>query len=132
MTARRVLIVDDEPAVRRALEKAMSRAGYHVFLAPSGEQACEILLAESVDAVLMDLRMPTMSGRTLYHVILSQWPELASRVAVMSGDAEGDDEREWLEMYRLPVITKPFELAAVIRMVEALAATDERRQANGL
>jgi len=129
--SRHVLVVDDEPAVRRALEKGLGRAGHRVSIASSGEEACDLLDRQTVDAILMDLRMPGMSGRTLYHVILSQWPELAPRVAVMSGDPEGDDERDWLELYRLPVIPKPFELAQVYQMVEFLSA-EERRRANGL
>lgn len=130
MKPRRVLIVDDEPAVRRALEKALSRAGHTVLLAPSGEQACELLAVQQVDAILMDLRMPSMSGQTLFHVILSQWPWLASRIAVMSGDPDAEDQQEWLAIYRLPVLGKPFELARVFDMVEHLCGEAERRQAN--
>jgi CheY-like chemotaxis protein len=128
--SRIVLVVDDEPAVRRALEKALTRRGHTVFLATSGEQACDLLAAQPVDAILMDLRMPTMSGQTLYHLILSQWPELATRVAIMSGDPEADDQQEWLQLYQLPVIPKPFELNRVFDMVDLLTAA-ERRQANG-
>jgi len=130
MKARRVLVVDDEPAVRRALEKALTRAGHSVLLAASGEQACELLGSQSVDAILMDLRMPGMSGQTLFHVILSQWPPLGVRIAVMSGDPEAEEEQEWLALYRLPVIAKPFELSRVFDMVERLSAEAERRQAN--
>lgn len=130
MKPRRVLIVDDEPAVRRALEKALSRAGHSVLLAPSGEQACEVLAVQKVDAILMDLRMPGMSGQTLFHVILSQWPPMAARIAVMSGDPDAEEEQEWLTLYRLPVIAKPFELARVFEMVEWLCAEAERRQAS--
>jgi DNA-binding NtrC family response regulator len=128
---RHVLVVDDEPAVRRALEKGLVRAGHSVSTAAGGEQACELLENQTVDAIFMDLRMPGMSGRTLYHVILSQWPQLATRVAIMSGDPDGEDEQDWLQLYRLPVIAKPFELAHVFEMVEFLCA-EERRQASGL
>jgi len=72
--------------------------------------------------------MPSMSGQTLYHVILTQWPELAPRVAIMSGDPE--DQQEWLDLYNLPVLAKPFELARVFGMIDMLTAA-ERRQANG-
>jgi DNA-binding NtrC family response regulator len=130
MKVRRILIVDDEPAVRRALDKALSRAGHSVCIATSGEQACELLGTESVDAILMDLRMPGMSGRTLYHIIHSQWPHLAPRVAVMSGDPDAEDEQDWLQLYRLPILSKPFELARIFEMVEFLCA-EERRQAKG-
>ena len=131
MKARSVLVVDDEPAVRRALEKALTRRGHTVFLATSGEQACELLNVQSVDAILMDLRMPSMSGQTLFHVILTQWPQLAARIAIMSGDPDADDQQEWLQLYHLPVIAKPFELARVFDMVDMLTAA-ERRQVNGL
>ncbi len=131
MKPRRVLVVDDEPAVRRALEKALSRAGHAVMLAPSGEQACDLLNGQEVDAVLMDLRMPGMSGQTLFHIILSQWPHVAARIAVMSGDPDAEEEQEWLTLYGLPVIAKPFELARVFEMIEFLASEQERRQANG-
>jgi len=130
VTSRRVLIVDDEPAVRRALEKALTRHGHTVFLATSGEQACDLLKSQDVDVILMDLRMPSMSGQTLFHVILTQWPHLTARIAVMSGDPDADDQQDWLKMYRLPVIPKPFELGRVFEMVEILTA-EERRQANG-
>jgi two-component system, sensor histidine kinase len=131
MNTRSVLVVDDEPAVRRALEKALTRRGHTVFLATCGEQAIELLTSQSVDAILMDLRMPTMSGQTLFHVILSQWPQLAARVAIMSGDPDADDQQEWLQLYQLPVIPKPFELDRVFDMVDMLTAA-ERRQVNGL
>lgn len=130
MKLRRVLVVDDEPAVRRALEKALTRAGHTVLLAPSGEQACEMLQSQVVDAILMDLRMPGMSGQTLFHVILSQWPPMAARIAVMSGDPEAEEEQEWLTLYQLPVIGKPFELSRVFDMVERLCVEAERRQAS--
>jgi len=128
MTGLRVLVVDDEPAVRRALEKALTRAGHYVCLASSGEEACQFLGKESVDAILMDLRMPSMSGQTLFHLILSQWPHLVPRVAIMSGDPE--DQQEWLAMHNLPVLSKPFELARVFGMIDMLSAA-ERRQATG-
>lgn len=126
----RVLIVDDELAIRRTLERALQRRGYHVLTAASGEAACDMLRLGPVDVVLMDLRMPTMSGQTLYHVILSQWPEIANRVVVMSGDPESGEHEQWLEMYQLPVVAKPFDLAAVYGIVDALLAS-QRRLANG-
>lgn len=130
MIPRHVMVVDDEPAVRRALEKAFTRAGHSILSAATGEQACEILESRTVDAILIDLRMPGMSGQTLFHVILSQWPPMASRIAVMSGDPDADEEQEWLALYQLPVIAKPFELARVFDMVERLCVDAERRQAS--
>ena len=62
MNAARVLLVDDDPLIRRALRTTLTSAGYVVVEAWTGEEALEKLHAESVDVVLLDLRMPGMGG----------------------------------------------------------------------
>jgi CheY-like chemotaxis protein len=125
-----ILVVDDEPAVRRALERVLIRLGHTVQVATSGEAACEILATSAVDLVLMDLRMPGMSGQTLFHSIVARWPHLVSRVIVMTGDPEAQDHHDWLRHNDLPVLTKPFELAQLEQLVGAMA-TEERRRSQG-
>lgn len=125
-----MLVVDDDPSVRRVLERALQLQGHSALLAPTGEAACELLRSHEVDVVLMDLRMPGMSGQTLFHVIVSQWPHLAGRLVVMSGDPEAQDHEDWLSLNRLPVISKPFDLGDLFSVIEGVM-TDERRRANG-
>lgn len=122
-----ILLVDDEPAIRRALEKALTRMGHRALLAASGEEACELLAAFPVDIVVMDLRMPSMSGQTLYHSIVSRWPHLATHVVVMTGDPEAEDHNEWLELHDLPVLMKPFELAQLEALLRAITAGERWR-----
>ncbi len=123
-----ILVADDEPGIRRVLSRALESSGYTVLLATSGEEACELLAAREIDLVMMDLQMPSMSGQTLYHMIATQWPHLATRVVVMSGDLEAHED--WLSMHDLPVIPKPFELTQVLDLIRRLTAS-ERREANG-
>ncbi|MFQ6047042.1 MAG: response regulator [Gemmatimonadales bacterium] len=123
-----ILIVDDEAALRRVLERVLTRDGYEVLSAGSGEAALELLDAHDVDMVLMDLRMPGMSGLTLYHAIASRWPPLIPRLAVMTGDPEDESLKEWLGVNNPPVIPKPFEVAEVLRLVDQLSQW--RREAN--
>jgi CheY-like chemotaxis protein len=130
MTPLAILVVDDEPAVRRALERVLTRLGHTVQTATSGEAACEALATSQVDLVLMDLRMPGMSGQTLFHSIVARWPHLVTRVIVMTGDPEAQDHHDWLRHNDLPVLTKPFELAQLEQLVSAMA-TEERRQSQG-
>jgi len=131
MTPLHILVVDDEAPVRRTLERALGRKGHTVMVASSGEAACSVLTSgQQVDAVLLDLRMPTMSGQTFYHVILTQWPALADKVIVMSGDPDASDHDGWLELYDLPVIPKPFELQSVYTALDDLAA-GRRNRARG-
>lgn len=127
MRSRSILLVDDEPGIRRALEKALTRMGHRVLLAGSGEEALELLEAFPVDIVLMDLRMPSMSGQTLYHSIVSRWPLLASHVVVMTGDPEAEDHNEWLELHDLPVLMKPFELSQLEALLRAITAGERWR-----
>ena len=127
MNPMRILVVDDEPPVRRTLERALIRRGHTVFTASSGEHACDLLGHQDVDAVLLDLRMPTMSGQTFYHVLLTQWPALALRVIIMSGDPESADHDEWLALYQLPVVAKPFELERIYTALDDLLGGHRQR-----
>ncbi len=130
MTTLRVLVVDDDASVRRVLDRALKLQGHTVLQASSGDEAFELLRQYEIDLVLMDLRMPSMSGQTLYHMIASQWPHLARRVIVMSGDPEARDHEEWLSLNDLALISKPFELPHLFALIGRLL-TDARRQADG-
>jgi DNA-binding NtrC family response regulator len=123
-------VVDDYPSVRKVLGIALERRGFTVFLAGSGEEACEILKEHSVDLVLMDLRMPRMSGPTLFQMILSRWPHLRSRVLVMSGDVEINNDQAWLSIYNLPTIRKPFGMNEIADLIESLMS-EGPLEANG-
>jgi CheY-like chemotaxis protein len=125
-----ILVVDDYKAVRRALGRALESVGYTVFLAASGEEALVILREHHIDAVVMDLHMPVMSGQTLFHVLISKWPELKAKVLIMTGDAKAEEKETWLKLYDLPIVKKPFALGEVITLIDVLTK-DEPREANG-
>ncbi len=125
-----ILVVDDYKAVRRALGRALESVGYTVYLAASGEEALVILREHHIDAVVMDLHMPVMSGQTLFHVLISKWPELKAKVLIMTGDAKAEEKETWLKLYDLPIVKKPFALGEVITLIDVLTK-DEPREANG-
>src|SRR6266511_3361555 len=58
----RILVVDDEPAVRRAVHRALTLEGYEVRVAGEGLEALDVLASEQVDAVVLDLLMPGLDG----------------------------------------------------------------------
>ena len=62
MNAIRVLVVDDEPQIRRVMRATLTGLGYYVADARSGEEALEKLAAEKFDLVLLDMNMPGMGG----------------------------------------------------------------------
>lgn len=124
-----VLVVDDYPRFRDSLSEALQASGYTVLAAASGDEALELLESHQIDAVVLDLHMPVMSGQTLFHVIMGTWPELKGRVLIMTGDERAVENEAWLKLYDLPVLKKPFELREAISLIGVLTAVD-RRQAN--
>jgi DNA-binding NtrC family response regulator len=126
-----VLIVEDEAALRRVLERALARAGHRVIGAASAETAYELLGSERVDAVLLDVRLPTMSGLALYLAIIHRTPALVGRIAVMTGDADADNVRAWLERNPCTVLRKPFDLHQIVDWLRTVLAPPNREQGNG-
>jgi len=63
--AKRILVVDDETAIREMLERAFTKAGYTVVLAASGEEALSILEKENIQVIFLDLNLPGMDGLEL-------------------------------------------------------------------
>jgi len=108
-----VLIVDDEAGLRRVLERFLERQGYRVLSAGAAESAYEILATETADALLLDIHLPTMSGLALYLAIIHRWPALEGHIAIMTGDAEAQEVRTWLDHHHCTVIRKPFNLKEV-------------------
>ena len=130
-TPLRVLVADDSRAVSRALERVLGRAGCDVLTVASGEAACTLLAAAEVDVVLLDLHMPGMSGEAAYHSIVSRWPYLADRVAIMSGDTVTEDSVAWIRAVGAPVLSKPFETKELVATITRLGRRDSRRTAIG-
>src|SRR5207253_1848068 len=102
-----ILIVEDDTALRRVLERVLARAGYRVLSAASAETAYELLASEPADAVLLDVQLPTMSGLALYLALVHRHPTLAGRIAIMSGDAEAEPVRAWPEHNPCPGLQQP-------------------------
>jgi two-component system cell cycle sensor histidine kinase/response regulator CckA len=113
---RTVLVVDDEAAVRDVTMRAVSRAGYRVLGAGSGEQAIQLLANEAdphTVLLLTDIMMPGMSGHELATWVAEHFP--AVRVAAMSGFSA--DELAHRGHLPLPQLHKPFTLPQLLAFV---------------
>lgn len=130
----RILIVDDEPSLRRTLERALLADGYEVSTAADPQSAYTILEHTTVDAVLLDFRMPLLAGDALAVAIVHRWPYLTRRIMLMSGDPWAAAAAWPAELRGTPVLPKPFSLEALGDALGALirgAAEREPRRRNG-
>ena len=121
----RILVVDDEPALRRTLERALKVREYEVVSVADPHSAYQILGESTFDLVLLDLRLPQMPGDTLFLAIVRRWPRLMGRVILMSGDAS-PRQPDWpVELVGCPVLHKPFSLDTLAKLVsDTLAAAE--------
>jgi DNA-binding NtrC family response regulator len=119
----RILVVDDEPALRRALERALTGQEYDVVSVADPHSAYQILGDSTFDLVLLDLRLPQMAGDTLFLAIVRRWPRLVGRVILMSGDPV-PQQPEWPdELAACRILVKPFSLDTLMHTVaDVLAA----------
>jgi DNA-binding response OmpR family regulator len=113
----RILVAEDEDAVRSYVERALVHAGHSVAVAADGMQAIDSLGRESFDLLVTDIVMPNMDGITLALKATKDWPEMA--VLLMTGYAAERQRAHNLEALIHKVIAKPFAMA------ELLAAVDE-------
>jgi two-component system, OmpR family, KDP operon response regulator KdpE len=115
-SAIRILIVDDEAVIRRALRPPLVELGFQVHEASRGEEALQVLHSTPVDVVLLDINMPGMGGIETLRRIRSFAPRLPVLIVTVR---EGEEEKvEALELGADDYVTKPFstrELIARIR-----------------
>lgn len=101
-----VLVVDDDPLVRRALARRLSKQ--QVTLAENGVAATRELERSRPDVIVSDLRMPEMDGLALAEEVKRRWPELADRIVFVSGTGS-QIQRAEVEAPSQPVLRKPVE-----------------------
>ena len=119
---KRVLVLDDEPSIRRFLAKALQNAGYEAVLASDGREALAILGESSVDAMMCDHRMAGMTGTQVFEAAVAIRPELAGRFVFMSGDVLNPELRDFAAAYGIGLLAKPFDLESIGRTVRELVS----------
>jgi two-component system KDP operon response regulator KdpE len=129
MSAGRILVVDDDPQIRRVMRVTLTGQGYEVDDAKSGDAALEKLREHRFDLVLLDMNMPGMSGLETCHAIRSQ-----SEIAIIMltvRDSE-DDKVAALDAGADDYVTKPYNAPELLaRMRAALRRTPSTQSPAG-
>jgi CheY-like chemotaxis protein len=113
----RVLVLDDEPAIRDFIGRILSRVGYEPVLAASGDSALKIVRDNPPDAILCDHRMAGMTGIAFHAAVSEIRPALASRFVFMSGDVLNAELSEFAATHGVTLLAKPFDIESVDRAV---------------
>jgi two-component system, NtrC family, C4-dicarboxylate transport response regulator DctD len=126
MSLGRLLLVDDEPTLRRVIGRALVKAGFEVVEAANGRAALEALADERFDAVISDVRMPRMGGLEFLQRLLRDEPDMP--VVLMSGSHEVQNATAALELGAFDYLQKPLVLADLQRSALRAVQAHERRR----
>ena len=126
--AKTILLVDDEPAILRALQRTLQRSGFRVLQAENGVQALNVLATEPVALVISDFRMPGMNGAELLQQVRLQFPSTIGLILSAYADREAllaclNSGAAWRFM------EKPWEDTQLLKDITAALSERDRRQA---
>ncbi|TAK76228.1 MAG: response regulator [Dehalococcoidia bacterium] len=117
--SRRILVVEDDPALRTLTEAVLDDAGYEPLTASNGAEALEILREKQVQLILLDMRMPVMDGWAFAEAYHAR-PGPHAPVVVLT--AAQDAQKRAKEIQAAGWIAKPFDLDHLVATVGRLAA----------
>ncbi len=113
----KALVIEDEPSIARLCRKVLEIEGFSVDIADNGKDAETLINQSDYKLILMDIRLPVLSGIHVYNWLLKEHPETAENVIFMTGSIAGGDSMKLLHNAGRPYLLKPFrpeELKQVI------------------
>jgi EAL domain-containing protein (putative c-di-GMP-specific phosphodiesterase class I) len=113
---RSVLVVDDDEALARSIQRVLKVAGFEVVLAPNGTVAIELLMSRAFDVILSDIQMPGMSGVELLGVVRAY--DLDVPVVLMTGAPTLETAMEAVSLGALQYLPKPTPNDVLLKAVE--------------
>ena len=120
--ALRVLVVDDDDAVRTVLCEILSVYGHVAFPAEGGRDAVRQLSRDRFGVVFVDLWMPDLSGQEVYAWIEKHRPDHVERVVFITGDHVSDSIHSFIESSGRPCVRKPFDMEQIEAMTGLVRA----------
>lgn len=114
----RILVVEDEPAVRAPLVEMLQKRGHAVSAASDVREAIEKIDEGRLDLVISDMKMPGGSGRDLQAAIAARAPSLARRIIFATGDGGREETQRFAATAGAVLITKPFSAEELERAID--------------
>lgn len=105
------------------MRRVLTGAGDNVERTTLSRRALVMMERTAYDAVICDVKMPTVSGQELYGRVCQLRPEMSRRFIFITGDIDGEDTREFLEQSRCNYFITPFNLERLTAAVDMLTGT---------
>ena len=113
-----ILVVEDDPAIRRLVSMVLLRAGYRVDVAADGLEAVLKLGVSEYDVIVLDLMMPNLDGFTFLNTFAREEPDRLRKVIVTSA-ASPNIIRERMEGAPFRLLPKPFDIGELVTHVRS-------------
>jgi PAS domain S-box-containing protein len=109
ITKAKILVVDDEPVIRQFVSQVLGEQGHTVETADNATDALKMVKSKRYRLILLDIKMPGMSGLELYKQFQKIAPSLTKRVVFITGDVMGKRTLAFLDKTKTPYMMKPFD-----------------------
>jgi len=123
----RILVVDDEPAIRRSVRRILEHAGHEVLEAEDGKAAIGLLGRATVNLVITDIFMPGEDGITTIRRLRKEWPDLPV-IAMSGGSQAGDLVAAALGLGAVRALNKPFTISEMLEAVASVLVEDKGKE----
>ena len=128
--SQKILLIEDEPDIRKTLEYNIAREGYDVVSAPSLSEGRNHLNSGSFSLILLDLMLPDGSGLDLCREIKSDKEKVSTPIIILTAKDDEVDKVVGFELGADDYVTKPFSVRELILRIKAVLKRGERKQEN--
>ncbi|MBI3548147.1 MAG: response regulator [Elusimicrobia bacterium] len=119
-TAKKILVVEDEPDFRSILTEVLIKEGYRVVAAPNGEEGLKLYLQEKPDLLLLDVHLPDMEGTEICRKIRKDGPNSHVPIFLCTVRSEVAPVAEGLASGATDYVIKPFEVKDLLSRIAAV------------
>lgn len=117
---KKILIVDDEPAILMSLDFLMKKEGFHVFIARDGEEALTIIKTENPDLIVLDIMMPNVDGYEVCRFVKNSPAYEKIKVIFLSAKTSKADIEKGYALGADGYVVKPFSTKELVKQVKQL------------
>ncbi|MFC1939974.1 PAS domain S-box protein [Chloroflexota bacterium] len=115
-----ILVVDDDPTVQKFINAVLREEGHEIEVVDNGNDAMKKLESEEYDVILLDIKLPGMSGIEIYEQLQKSSKSLTKKVIFITGDVMSVDTMVFIKSSQTPYIAKPFDTEKLVKEIDRI------------